>query len=502
MAAVATFLKGTVSESLKKLVQPVGLVPATIFVLLNLAFIYPTARDKGGLAKTFADLKEEWQVVVIALVILALGYLLLNAANSITDTLAGLTWRGSVLYSVLVAWQRWRRRQLERPWTEPASERETARALELATRFPPPAYVQPTRLGNAMAAAQHVVYNRYGIDLAAVWGHMQSSVKAKDAPALAAVKDEKATLDLLSNLIFVLVGFSAEGLVFFAVLDRWGAALASLLALPAAYIAYRVSILTALRWGDAVAVVFDLHRQDLKKELALSAASDPSGERPLWKRANAIYLPGGDPPLTDEPPLKATIWAAPTLKVEAVSTAVSDAVISEAGLYVLSHVDYIFIVTRSDEKIGWADADFIVDDPRVGRIDGHPAEVAKGSVKATAERIEYQGRTSVHWRVHGLGAGGSLTVAYRLPRWKLKLDVTAAAPIFTERAQKLEISFPGGGGAKVTFSLERFAPLGDEPELRVGQERLHLAHPNDETYATDEVTLTKKNPSWTLTLPT
>lgn len=41
---IADFLKGTVSESLNKLIQPAAVVPAMLFVLLNLAFVYPEAK--------------------------------------------------------------------------------------------------------------------------------------------------------------------------------------------------------------------------------------------------------------------------------------------------------------------------------------------------------------------------------------------------------------------------------------------------------------------------
>src|SRR5919197_2336262 len=115
MPAIAAFLKGTVSESLTKLVQPAGLVPATFFVLLNLAFIYPTAQeDKVGIAQTFHDLAGVWQTITPASVIFALRYILFNNANVITETLSGENWRNSVLGTVLITWQRARRYDLDR----------------------------------------------------------------------------------------------------------------------------------------------------------------------------------------------------------------------------------------------------------------------------------------------------------------------------------------------------------------------------------------------------
>ena len=51
---MAEFLKGSVDESLKKLVQPAGLVPAIVLLLLNLGAIYPAVQI--GAIERFAKL--------------------------------------------------------------------------------------------------------------------------------------------------------------------------------------------------------------------------------------------------------------------------------------------------------------------------------------------------------------------------------------------------------------------------------------------------------------
>jgi hypothetical protein len=51
MPALAEFLKGTVKDTLTSLVQPPGLVPAAVLILLNLGMIAPRAKDEElGLA--------------------------------------------------------------------------------------------------------------------------------------------------------------------------------------------------------------------------------------------------------------------------------------------------------------------------------------------------------------------------------------------------------------------------------------------------------------------
>jgi hypothetical protein len=300
MPVVVDFLKGTVSENLTKLVQPAGLVPATILVLLNLAFLYPAAlADQVPVVKTFAGLKELWQLVVAAALIFSIGYLLLHAANWIIAVLAGQTWRASGLNWLLRMWQLRQRDRLEdRLRHARRAENKAALRWELATRFPTiepvQRYIQPTRLGDTLVATQHVIRNRYGIDITALWSQMESSEAVKDAPAIAAVKDEKATLDLLANLVFVLMLFAVEAVVYFGYRERWDDVLTALLVLPLAYVAYRVADTSARSWGNAVEVTLDLHRDKMREELGLREHKSAADEHEFWERASRYYLPGGD----------------------------------------------------------------------------------------------------------------------------------------------------------------------------------------------------------------
>src|SRR5688572_19267350 len=99
MPALAEFLKGTVQGSLKGLIAPAGIIPAGLFILLNLAFVLPEARDREvGWVVDFYELDGAgWQAVTIATAIMFLAYLLGSASAVLLDTLSGRTWKQSLL---------------------------------------------------------------------------------------------------------------------------------------------------------------------------------------------------------------------------------------------------------------------------------------------------------------------------------------------------------------------------------------------------------------------
>jgi hypothetical protein len=520
MPAIAAFIKGTVSESLTKLLQPAGLVPATFFVLMNLAFVYPSALDeKVRVAKTFSKLDPVWQTTTVAVLILAIGYLLLNSANTITETLSGENWRGSPLYGPLTFWQsRRRNRLLRRRDNASEDENRTELSWRLAVHFPPSEsshYLAPTQLGNVLAATQYTLSNRYGIDLASLWGPLEATSTVKDAPALAAVKDEKSTLDLLANIIFILILFTFEGLVFFGLRGRWDAVLLSLLALPVAYLAYRVAVRAARTWGDSVIVAFDLHRGDLRKALGLREPAGSADERKLWDEATAFYLPGAEDAdasgIFDATPPSLSVSAPATLKVTPVSSSVVDTDGKpDGGRIVLRQIDYVLLVARAGEPSRFADADVVVSDPRVVELAeaDMPQPVRHGLAAAKVRAQEYHGGLRLIWEVSRLERGASLTLDYKLPLWKLEVTPegglpTSAAP---DGANGFKLDFPSSAfGTGLTLTLTALTPTDPlkHPRLCLGSEqrKLRPQSENGRIYKSEKLTLTNASPGLWLVLP-
>lgn len=445
MPAIAAFLKGTVSESLTKLVQPAGLVPATFFILLNLAFIYPTAvADKIGIAKTFSDLSDGWQAVAAAAVSLALGYVLLNSATAISETLAGENWRRSALGAVLLWWQGRRRRRLEQRAANAADDENTTEiSWRVATRFPPSStgslYLAPTHFGNVLAATQYTLHDRYGIELTALWGPLESTPAVKDAPALASVKDERSTLDLLANTIFILALFTFECLAFFGLRGRWDEALLSLLALPVAYVVYRLAVRAARTWGDSVLVSFDLHRHDLRDALGLRKSGDAADQFELWDAASGFYLAGGGVAASavfDEISPSLSIVAPPGLATTPAAVDIADICRKDEwqehdlegqettkNRVVLCAIEYSLLVARVGEAEQFVDTDIVVSDARVTAIGDRdvPIQVRQGVATATAHRLSGDG-SSLVWTLSRLDQGAALSLDYQLPIWTLTTD--------------------------------------------------------------------------------
>src|SRR5688572_4516956 len=166
--AVSEFLKGGIGESVKKLVQPSAVVPATVFVILNLVFVYPTLESQGfAFTAEFKELDEAWKVAILGLISLLLGYLLLSFGASTLRLMTGELWRGSWLGAQLISSKRKARERLEKALRAEymkANEAELSRLKWTLGRLPPGDYLLPTHLGNVLNGAAHSVYRRYGMD--------------------------------------------------------------------------------------------------------------------------------------------------------------------------------------------------------------------------------------------------------------------------------------------------------------------------------------------------
>ncbi len=104
LPAISEFLKGTFDESLKKLVQPSGIIAAAIFLLLNLLIIYPPLAAKElAIITNFAALDSAWQIVIGLTVLVVLSYMLVSLSNSILRLMTGELWSDSPLIGAWLA---------------------------------------------------------------------------------------------------------------------------------------------------------------------------------------------------------------------------------------------------------------------------------------------------------------------------------------------------------------------------------------------------------------
>lgn len=153
-------------------------------------------------------------------------------------------------------------------------EEQVLAAWQLNHWYPPsPDRVMPTRLGNALRAAEDRAGQRYGLETTIVWPRLFPLLPDK---VTAIVSDERNQLDLSVRLCLV---FAFTALAYFAVLGwplytqsilhRWQWLSIPIASAILSWISYRGSINAAISYGIGIASAFDLHRFDLTGTLHL-----------------------------------------------------------------------------------------------------------------------------------------------------------------------------------------------------------------------------------------
>lgn len=90
LTAVSELLKGTFNESLKKLLQPAGIIAASVFLLLNVLFIVPTLEAQGvQLAVALNQLDDGWKFLLFAAFVIVFAYVLLSLGSTILRLMTG-----------------------------------------------------------------------------------------------------------------------------------------------------------------------------------------------------------------------------------------------------------------------------------------------------------------------------------------------------------------------------------------------------------------------------
>jgi hypothetical protein len=301
---VGDFLKSTFGESLKKPLQPAGLFAAAIFLFLNILFVFPTLVDQNEpLAIAIRDMGAAPQIALAAVLVLVLAYLLLSMGGSILKLMDGELWADSPWVGMrLVDAHCSSRRSLKRAvWDRSELDAPDRRAdrrqslFQINTDYPPAgARVAPTALGNVLYATVAYLWDRYRIDMTVLWPHMETVVAGETALA-ARLDNEKAALDFLLNLAFVLIAFAAEYAALRFSLRQFPELVYSLGFVFLAWCMYRAAVSKARSWGAAVQLSFDLHRDKLRRALGMRPFSSDADERESWRRMSR-WLLWAEPP--------------------------------------------------------------------------------------------------------------------------------------------------------------------------------------------------------------
>jgi hypothetical protein len=163
---------------------------------------------------------------------------------------------------------------------------------EFRNEFPPHEdYVLATDFGNVIRSFELYSYEKYGMDAIAIWERINCLVPKEHLDYL---DSTKAHVDLAINLFYLMIFLTIEYFISLLI-SRCISQGLSLFWLPIISIilvvlAYRLAIVSALRWGVAVKSVFDLYRHDLLRKMGFEIPTTLQGEKKYWRRLNRVFL--------------------------------------------------------------------------------------------------------------------------------------------------------------------------------------------------------------------
>ncbi len=175
---------------------------------------------------------------------------------------------------------------MEQEWKKILPERE-AYCIPMDKRR-----VLPTRLGNIFAIIEEYPNIRYGMDGMVYWPRLIPFIP-KDYSEI--IANEKISFNFLLNLSLLSGVFSVELLVkFFYSYEKFEFLLFAFLFMILAYALYRFSTMTAVVMGELIKSGFDLFRHEILKKMNITIPEHIEEERNLWYRL-ANYISSGEP---------------------------------------------------------------------------------------------------------------------------------------------------------------------------------------------------------------
>ena len=156
-----------------------------------------------------------------------------------------------------------------------------------------PDAIRPTALGNALTAMERRAGRQYGWDAVVAWPRLYPLL----SPGVRAVVDgQRDRLDALARLA---ITSAATALLTIALLSGSGWwVLAAAIPAAVARLAYVGAVHSAMSYGEAVTVAFDLHRFDLLTQLHLPLPADIGQERKIASQVSLTWRQGVPPTLS------------------------------------------------------------------------------------------------------------------------------------------------------------------------------------------------------------
>ncbi len=503
LSSLTEFITGTFNDQFKKLIQPAPLVAASIFAALQFVVLYPPLAERyPALAEQCAALPAAWQAVLVALLILSLGYLLGSLADLFLNIVSGAALSDSPLVGrALLALQRKRFADAQKKGNSDDSV-VAARALRrLAYHFPrEKANLAPTRLGNVLAGVGDYTWHQYGAALSVIWPTMDLTLKEKNDTLRGQLDDNRTALTFLATVSVLLAVVATEvALLYVALGQPWPALWAIPLA-AVAYLVYAAGVQKAEAWSAGVRTAFDLHLEDVGAKMGLRALSGPTAEKnrkerweqvSRWLTYGAVALdpahweletqkhdwyapPAGTPPVTVQHP--------PTVSVQQWGQARCGAAQLSGTDWVFGLVaDYIFVVSHAAAGRFAPHArnvTLLVTDPALDPVPlAVPGTVAgvlgtPTPVSVTGERLD-GAAPALKWAVGDIAPGGSATLRYQIHHAEVKVSVNAPFVLLSleedERgAVSLRIRNEGASAAACVVTVETPRDLAPPSSLNYG----------------------------------
>jgi hypothetical protein len=243
---------------------------AAVGALVVTAIGWADARDLAGTIPS----PERWLIVAAATaVVLLFAVIIGTQVNSLVGWWEGY-WRPSCLRRPGIWVERCRYGRLD--------DDDSSDSTRMLREFPSNTEdFLPTRLGNALLAAENYSRERYGLDSVLFWPRQylllpdavrtvvddgrraidQFVVVATLSAATALVAGGMGVTGLLGSTVWIPSALGAAGLTF---------------------LTYRSAVSAAIAFGDLVRSAYDLYRRDLLSALGIAAAETPEEERRLW----------------------------------------------------------------------------------------------------------------------------------------------------------------------------------------------------------------------------
>ena len=223
---------------------------------------------------------QVWVLLAFLLLITLFAYLLQPFTRPLVQFFEGYLWP-----PFLRRWRTGHQQKRYHRWIEKAKlNDEITRAQaedQLFYGFPLKGLL-PTRLGNAIRAAEGYGNAVYGMDLPFWWARLWPLLPEGEQEA---INDALTVLVALLHLATLLLVAAIDGTLYFVrckTIPLYLCLLPFVVGIGLAYLAYIAAAVQARSYGQHLRVAVDLHRFDVLKGMHLALPETPQAERALW----------------------------------------------------------------------------------------------------------------------------------------------------------------------------------------------------------------------------